>query len=437
MKPAIKVDNLSKLYRIGEKQKANRTLKEVITDTITAPIHNLRRLQRLTKFKDTAPTSPLESDTIWALKDISFEVMPGEVVGIIGSNGAGKSTLLKILSRITDPTEGQVTIEGRVGSLLEVGTGFHPELTGRENIYLNGAILGMTRIEINRKFEEIVDFAEIEKFIDTPVKYYSSGMYVRLAFSVAAHLEPEILLVDEVLSVGDAAFQKKCLGKIGEAAKGGRTILFISHNMIAVQALCERALLIQEGCLAMTGSAHNVIEHYLDNHRENVAERSWSDPRKAPGNSLARLCNVRLFNNQGIISSEINSDDPFSIQVTYMNNQYGSRLGTTVVIFNREGQCILSSISNHEPHWYGKAMPKGMYCARCHIPGMFLADGSYTVSVVLWSENYQQVALEDEVVQFSIVDSGGVRGDYFGGWSGVVRPLLQWETEPVQSEMEG
>ena len=258
MKPAIRVENLSKQYRLGSRAKESyRTLRETITNTITAPFRNLAR-----SFQQRAHGAD-EPDTIWALKDVSFEVQPGEVVGIIGRNGAGKSTLLKILSRITEPTTGRVELRGRVGSLLEVGTGFHPELTGRENIYLNGAILGMTRSEIDRKFDEIVAFAEIEKFLDTPVKRYSSGMYVRLAFAVAAHLEPEILIVDEVLAVGDAEFQKKCLGKMKDVGRDGRTVLFVSHNMAAIQSLCLRGLILENGWIVGDSPAASAVAQYM------------------------------------------------------------------------------------------------------------------------------------------------------------------------------
>jgi lipopolysaccharide transport system ATP-binding protein len=250
---AVRVENLSKKYRIGGPQARYKTLRESLVDAAAAPVRRLHTLGQ---------PSP-ENETIWALKDVSFEVSKGEVVGIIGRNGAGKTTLLKVLCRITEPTEGYAEIKGRVGSLLEVGTGFHPELTGRENIYLNGAILGMKRAEIDEKFDEIVAFSEIEKFLDTPVKRYSSGMYVRLAFSVAAHLEPEILLVDEVLAVGDAAFQKKCLGKMEGVAREGRTVLFVSHRMEAIEALCQSALLLEAGSLVFAGTAHSTVEHYL------------------------------------------------------------------------------------------------------------------------------------------------------------------------------
>jgi len=254
---AIKVEGLGKRYRIGERQQY-KALRDVLTDALHAPARAAGSL-----FRGRDGRGPGPESHIWALKDASFEVAHGEVLGIIGRNGAGKSTLLKILSRITEPTEGEVRLRGRVGSLLEVGTGFHPELTGRENVYLNGAILGMRRAEIERKFDEIVAFAEIEKFLDTPVKHYSSGMYVRLAFAVAAHLEPEILLVDEVLAVGDAAFQKKCLGKMEGVAAGGRTVLFVSHNMTAVESLCTRSILLEGGKLCLDGTSADIIKYYL------------------------------------------------------------------------------------------------------------------------------------------------------------------------------
>lgn len=270
--PIITVENLSKQYRIGARELKGRTFREAVVDTLAAPVKNLRRLRQLTRFDDRVSNSGEDGataagtstgDTIWALKDVSFMVQPGEVVGIIGRNGAGKSTLLKILSRITEPTSGEVKLYGRVSSLLEVGTGFHPELTGRENIYLNGTILGMRKAEIDRKFDEIVAFSEIEKFLDTPVKRYSSGMYVRLAFAVAAHLEPEILLVDEVLAVGDIAFQQKCMGKMKGVASSGRTVLFISHNMAAIRKLCRYSILLNEGRALVKGTTEEVINTYL------------------------------------------------------------------------------------------------------------------------------------------------------------------------------
>ncbi len=286
--PIIKVNNLSKRYRIGAAEKGYKTFREAIVEGISAPVRNLARLQSLTKFKDGQ-----EEDVIWALKDVSFEVNEGEVLGIIGRNGAGKTTLLKILSRITEPTSGFAEIHGRVSSLLEVGTGFHPELTGRENIFLNGAILGMRKKEIERKFDEVVDFSGVEKFIDTPLKRYSSGMQVRLAFSVAAHLEPEILLIDEVLAVGDAEFQKKCLRKMGDVAQGGRTVLFVSHNMAAIENLCPRTIMLEEGRLIKDGATKETIATYmaqgLDSQRQDL-----SDFSKREGSGEIRITNISL-----------------------------------------------------------------------------------------------------------------------------------------------
>ncbi len=328
---AIRVENLGKLYRIGTQRARYKTLRESLTSALADPFRRWRDGRRETEDRSTSSQSPVPGpgstsprprspvpgldDTIWALKDVSFEVKQGEVVGIIGRNGAGKSTLLKILSRITAPTEGRVEVFGRVGSLLEVGTGFHPELTGRENIYLNGAILGMHKLEIEYKFDEIVAFAEVEKFIDTPVKHYSSGMYVRLAFAVAAHLEPEILLVDEVLAVGDAAFQRKCLGKMGEVAKGGRTVLFVSHNLGAVRSLCSRVLWLDEGGLSMTGLPPAIIDSYL---KLMLAPSSPvlaldSSPRRPGFGDRFRLRNVEFNGGGPLLHGE-----PLSVRIHYV-----------------------------------------------------------------------------------------------------------------------
>ena len=268
---AIRVENLSKLYTIGRAQQRHDTLRDALVNALP----RIGRISRKSNSSNSSNSWQKEETNLWALKDVSFEVQRGEVVGIIGRNGAGKSTLLKILSRITEPTSGRAEIHGRVGSLLEVGTGFHPELTGRENIYLNGAILGMRRAEIERKFDEIVAFAEIERFLDTPVKRYSSGMYVRLAFAVAAHLEPEILLVDEVLAVGDAQFQNKCLGKMRDVAKEGRTVLFVSHNTSAIQRLCAKSMLLDKGKRLMWGRTNEVLVEYLSGHTETIAPGRW------------------------------------------------------------------------------------------------------------------------------------------------------------------
>jgi lipopolysaccharide transport system ATP-binding protein len=308
MKPAIRVDGLSKRYRLGQATGSYRTLREAVMDRVTGSWRRLRRPVR-------SPDSGASDDQLWALKDVCFEVQPGEVLGVIGHNGAGKSTLLKILSRITKPTDGEVELRGRVGSLLEVGTGFHPELTGRENVYLNGAVLGMTRREVARKFDEIVDFAEVERFLDTPVKRYSSGMYTRLAFAVAAHLEPEILVVDEVLAVGDAAFQRKCLGKMGQVSRRGRTVLFVSHNMTAVKALCGRAILLERGQVTMDGDPDGIVDRYLTSGTE--MSRTGLIPEDAPrmhdAPDEARFRSVRLTDLDGNDLPQLYFRQPFRV----------------------------------------------------------------------------------------------------------------------------
>ena len=306
---AIRVEGLCKEYVIGGRERSDRTFRESITDAMAAPLRRLRAIGQ----------EPPPEERFWALKDVSFDVKPGEVVGIIGRNGAGKSTLLKILSRITAPTKGRVEIRGRVASLLEVGTGFHPELTGRENIYLNGAILGMSRAEITRKFDEIVAFAEIEKFLDTPVKRYSSGMYVRLAFAVAAHLEPEILIVDEVLAVGDAEFQKKCLGKMGEVAGGGRTVLFVCHNMCAVSTLCKRALLFSLGKLKSVRSATEAVAEYLSEgvlNSSGYTKLEHCPPQSQQGTREAEFLSFELLNSRGETSAALGFGEPGVMKIT-------------------------------------------------------------------------------------------------------------------------
>ncbi len=324
---AIKVEGLGKLYRIGKKA-PYRTLRESLTGLVTSP---LRRLGMLSH-----PEQANGEATFWALKDVSFEVKRGSVVGIIGRNGAGKSTLLKILSRITEPTEGQVEINGRVGSLLEVGTGFHPELTGRENVYLNGAILGMTRAEISRKFDEIVAFAETEKFLDTPVKHYSSGMYTRLAFAVAAHLEPEILIVDEVLAVGDVGFQKKCMGKMGEVAEEGRTVLFVSHNMGAIGSLCHEAIELKSGHVMKIGRADDVVNSYLAagfNRKSDDLE-----PLRYSGHGhAARFIRIELQSSQ---PDSIPFGDPIQFRLTVEGRSEQRDLTIGGSIFDTMGNCV-------------------------------------------------------------------------------------------------
>jgi lipopolysaccharide transport system ATP-binding protein len=366
----IKVENLSKQYRIGSRE-GYRTFRETLVDAAKAPF------QRITGIKPHSQIRDLQSETIWALKDVSFEVKQGEVVGIIGRNGAGKSTLLKVLSKITEPTEGRVELRGRVGSLLEVGTGFHPELTGHENVYLYGAILGMDRWEVSRKFDEIVAFAELEKFIDTPVKRYSSGMYMRLAFAVAAHLEPEILLVDEVLAVGDAAFQKKCLGKVGDVSKAGRTVLFVSHNMGAITRLCERSFWLDEGEIVLEGLSGEVINSYQSQYL--TARGEWKGPDPEEVASDFAFLSVSVMDEKGQSTTLFGGEEPISIEICYIVRRplAGCQIGCR--IYNSDGIVIMTTTDCDNSG--ASALPKepGLYRSMFKIPGNFLAPGTYSL----------------------------------------------------------
>ncbi|MBD2104415.1 ATP-binding cassette domain-containing protein [Leptolyngbya sp. FACHB-261] len=368
----------------------------------------------------------LTSEEFWALKDISFEIKQGDKVGIVGRNGAGKSTLLKILSRITDPTLGRIVIRGKVASLLEVGTGFHPELTGRENIYLNGAILGMSKVEISRKFDEIVDFAEVEKFLDTPVKYYSSGMYVRLAFAVAAHLEPEILIVDEVLAVGDVAFQKKCMGKMSDVSeKQGKTILFVSHNMTAIKSLCERAICMSRGTLVDEGEASSIVAKYIQSYSSNELERVWEDPKTAPGNEQVRLYHVRLSTTQDIPKERMTVCDSLKLEFKYWNFVAGSYLNLSLVLYTLEDICVFNSISE------SKFSPAGLICETCYIPSNFLNNSTYRARLLIVKDASVPLLDQEELFTFEIHDAER-KGGWYGNWIGVIRPDLKWNTELVE-----
>jgi lipopolysaccharide transport system ATP-binding protein len=414
-KPIIKVAGVSKRYRLGALQESYTTLREALTGTLRAPFGRLRRGARP------------EGETIWALRDVSFRVEPGEVLGIVGRNGAGKSTLLKVLSRITEPTAGRVELYGRVASLLEVGTGFHPELTGRENIFLNGALLGMRRAEIARKFDEIVAFAEIERFIDTPVKRYSSGMYVRLAFAVAAHLEPDILVVDEVLAVGDFEFQKRCLGKMHDVTQRGRTVLFVSHNLHAVKSLCHRAILLERGVIEKEGDSAGVVQSYLLGGGGS-GSTIWPE-EKRPGNSSFRLASVRLLDSEGAESSVVNISEDFVVEVCYDVLADGAAAGFSLMLFDADGASVLSSLSNTEKNFYGQRLRRGRYRTTCRLPGNLLNSGNFSFSLAGFAANWTDQFLADRVLSFQAVDDGLLRGDYYGGYSGPIRPKLLWETE--------
>jgi lipopolysaccharide transport system ATP-binding protein len=416
--PAIRAENLSKQYILGGGKVGRESFREMLADSLLAPFRRLKRL------RGDAP----QNERFWALKDVSFEVGHGEVVGIIGKNGAGKSTLLKILSRVTEPTAGRAELEGRIGSLLEVGTGFHPELTGRENILLNGTVLGMSRAEIRNKFDEIVSFAEIERFLDTPVKHYSSGMYVRLAFAVAAHLEPEILIVDEVLAVGDLQFQRKCLGKMEEVGREGRTILFVSHNIAAIRAMCTRVLLIEDGKLARDGEPAATIARYAGAPPGDLLVREWLDTAKAPQNASAILRKVVVHAEEGRGSKAVFTDKPFSIEVEYEVKEEGASVGLNLIFYDTENVCVLASINNHESNWYGRPMTTGRYRSVCRVPKNLLNDIGYTVSVVMFGRNYTDPVVAREVIAIDVQDGIEVRGDYFGAYACRIRPNFTWLT---------
>jgi len=427
MTSVIKVKNLGKCYTIGGRADANQTFREMLVDTLSAPVRRLRSLR--------CESTAKENNQFWALKDVNFEVQRGEVVGIIGRNGAGKSTLLKILSRITEPTEGCVEIRGRVASLLEVGTGFHPELTGHENIYLNGAILGMNSNEISRKFDEIVAFAEVEKFIDTPVKHYSSGMYVRLAFSVAAHLEPEILVVDEVLAVGDAVFQKKCLGKMGDVAKEGRTVLFVSHNMAAVNRLCSRGIWIEKGKVHLMGPIDKIVMGYLNSGSKAEGERLWIKDPQASGNEKIRLRACRIINHHNKPSASVDIQKPFHIEVEYDVFQIVQELRIAFRLMTADGITVFTSSDTDA--WGGSARVEGTYVSRCKMPANFLNEGRYSVTISADIPFIESLFIEDAAISFTVVQTGGVSGQYPEHWPGIICPNMSWIVERVASMREG
>ncbi len=369
--------------------------------------------------------------TFRALDDVSFEIEQGETVGVIGRNGAGKSTLLRILAQITEPTDGIAQVRGRVASLLEVGTGFHPELTGRENVFLNGATHGMRRAEIRAKLDDIIEFAGVDEFIDAPIRQYSTGMYMRLAFAVAAHVDPEVLLVDEVLAVGDAEFQRRCLGRMEHAGREGRTVLFVSHNMTAVKCLCARALLLEQGRLVEDGPSVDVVRAYLEESRVSAAEALWADPARAPGNEHYRLHAVRVARD-GRPCSRIAASEAFEVEVEYWNLVEGSRMGVTAVVQTADGVPVFTTLTNRDAEWHERRRPLGLYRSSCLVPADLLAAGRFTITVILWGEGYSTSYTESDAVEFEVDEDFEARGDYLGGWVGVVRPRLEWRTEAVR-----
>ncbi len=443
----IKVENLSKQYRLGVvgtgtlshdlnrwwcrlRGKPDPYLKvDQLSGKAATPINE----PQIMNSARSAPNnqSPItdndsRSEYVWALKDINFEVKQGEVLGIIGRNGAGKSTLLKILSRVTAPTIGEVKVKGRIASLLEVGTGFHPELTGRENVFLNGAILGMTRAEVKSKIDEIIAFAEIERYIDTPVKRYSSGMYVRLAFAVAAHLDPEIMVVDEVLAVGDARFQKKCLGKMGDVSRAGRTVLFVSHNMTAVQSICRSAMMIEEGRLVTFGPVSTVISRYLKGAQSQDRQGEWGDPKTAPGNDVVRIRQVRVVaeNDNGLLTMQ----SPLRVETVYWVLKNGVTTHISYELINDLGVTVLTTGSR-------SAISKlGIYKSVFSLPANLLNSGGYLLKLRVVRDEKRVTYVNENVASFTVQDSAKRKGAWMGREPGAVQPILPWQTEKLSDD---
>jgi lipopolysaccharide transport system ATP-binding protein len=415
---AVSVRGLSKSYTIAHQ---------------SAPSHTLLTEAIISRLKQRGKSSSHE--TFWALRDVSFDIKKGDVVGIVGRNGAGKSTLLKVLSRITDPSAGEVRLYGRVGSLLEVGTGFHPELTGRENIYLNGAILGMNRREIDAEFDAIVDFSEVERFLDTPVKRYSSGMYVRLAFAVAAHLNPEILVVDEVLAVGDSEFQKKCLGKMQDVAGNGRTVLFVSHNMTAVQNLCRTAVRLDKGRLLDIGPAERICAEYLNTSFTAESDRVWDDITSAPGNDRVRLHRARAVPEQAADANTVDIHSSFTLEFEYWNLDKASVLNISINLITDTGVVAFNTTTLGESTWDGKPFPKGLFRSTCRIPGDLLNDGTHRVELLVVRDRGNIVFRMEDALVFDVHEDHSVRSGWMGKWVGAVRPQLDWGTLLVSNDV--
>jgi len=421
---AIKVENLSKRYRIGTRKQGYKTFREAIIDTAKVP---LRLAKVLTKASTYISSST--DDTIWALNNVSFEIKRGEVVGIIGRNGAGKSTLLKILAKITEPTTGNVVIKGRIGSLLEIGTGFHPELTGHENIYLYGAILGMDRFEVTRKFDEIVAFAEMEKFIDTPVKRYSSGMYMRLAFAVAAHLETEILLVDEVLAVGDASFQKKCIGKMDSISDQGRTVLFVSHNLNAIKKLCEKAILLDSGALQKYGDTENVIDVYKQHNNSLQCEVAWQEAN-APGTEDFKLYALKVYNRNKENQTSVSSNQDILVEITFTTHIRHESLCVGFDLLSRDGAVLARSYQTDQPLAEWPSVKQGTNTWKCCIPAGLLNAGVYDIAPRVGLHNINWLVHIEPVVRFEVVLEHGTSPlwNVLDGSNrpGTIAPIFRW-----------
>lgn len=423
---AIKVTNLGKRYRIGGAPDRYNTLRDSIMGAIKSPI---RRIQQ--GFLPAADDQGEDSNIIWALKDVSFEVRQGQVLGVIGRNGAGKSTLLKILSRVTEPSTGEVEIRGRVGSLLEVGTGFHPELTGRENIYLNGAILGMRRHEIDQKYNEIVDFSGVEKFIDTPVKRYSSGMYLRLAFAVAAHLEPEILVVDEVLAVGDAEFQRKCLGKMNDVAQQGRTVLFVSHNMSAILRLTQESIILDRGSMVMRAPTVEAVDYYMSSGFSKTGERLWEKDEVPINSSPFFPMALRVLDSNDRISDTVRSTEPMNLEIEYHLSESIQGLRIGIYLLSMRGEFVFTSFDTDDVEKFEQYRTRepGHYISRCIIPPDTLNEGRYAIGINASAYRVRRYFQDERALTFT-VDAVGAPGKQWPETRlGLLRPRLEWIIE--------
>jgi len=403
--PIVKIENISKSYTISHRDSYD-TIRDKVTELVKKPLQKITRKQ-----------NQIVKEKFWALRDINFTIQEGERIGIIGKNGSGKSTLLKILSQITQPDTGRIELNGRVASLLEVGTGFHPELTGRENIFLNGAILGMKQTEIRSKIDEIVAFAEIEKFLDTPVKRYSSGMYVRLAFAVAAHLEPEILIVDEVLAVGDAQFQKKCLEKMQGISSSGKTVIFVSHNMTAIMSLCNRSILLNQGENVFYGDTKEVVDYYLKNSLGLITEQKWTDKDKAPGNSFIRMKSAVIKSANSAKIFEL--DTKLVMEFEFWNFLVDAEINVSVHVCNSDNQVVFNTFSE------SMILSVGNVKATCDIPSNLLNDETYSLRLLIVKDRSNVIYDISNILIFSVTDAGSDGGKL----PGMVRPKLLWKIE--------
>ncbi len=422
MEISIRTDNLGKQYRIGQYVANYRTLRDVLVESATSPI------RWFVKRRGVSPQDP-SPNTIWALRHVSFELKQGQVLGVIGRNGAGKSTLLKLLSRVTEPSEGMAEIHGRVGSLLEVGTGFHPELTGRENIYLNGAILGMKRVEIDRKFDEIVAFAEVAKFIDTPVKRYSSGMYLRLAFAVAAHLEPEILVVDEVLAVGDAEFQRKCLGKMSEVAHEGRTVLFVSHNMSAISRLTQDTIVLDNGHIVCSAPTPEAIDFYMTSGITQIGERRWdstsADLEPGPFHPIA----LRVLDHEGRMTNQTLAMEGFVVEFEYTLDEDITGLRVGIYLSTSRGEPVFTTFDTDDTEAYQRntIRKRGRRVSRCKFPPNLLNEGRFVLGVNASAFRIQSFFTDEHALSFTVDGTGAPGSHWPEKRRGPLRPALEWD----------